>query len=209
MSSEPTPADRYSNTHHLAAALSMDAGMTWQHSIIIDYAYDAMYNYPVALQDPTCDNIYLTYSVMARESKGCSMLPVCSDGSAGTEQYIKFVVINEDYIKNEYNWELDTSDKCTWQIPESITRKLPARTAVATNISEEVTSSVEDSPTTLEEADVTTLELITIILACSLALCICVHCLWILHNCNLPKYTRFDTDVTLPSTAGEFAPVRA
>jgi len=57
------PANRPVNSHHLVAALSEDSGLTWSYSRPLEYAYDSMFLYPYGIQDPTCDNIYLSYSV--------------------------------------------------------------------------------------------------------------------------------------------------
>merc|ERR1712087_693630 len=56
-------ANRPVNSHHLVAALSEDAGLTWSYARPLEYAHDSMFLYPYGIQDPTCDNIYLTYSV--------------------------------------------------------------------------------------------------------------------------------------------------
>jgi len=119
MTSEPSAGDVYANCHHLAVALSSDYGLTWQFSRMLEYAYDGMFNNPVALQDPNCNNIYVTYSVMSDETNGCSMLDECSVASQGTESYIKFTVINEWWVMNDFNYAYD-SDSCAWKMPDQL-----------------------------------------------------------------------------------------
>jgi len=117
MTSEPSAGDVYSNCHHLAIGMSSDYGLTWQFSRMLEYAYDGMFNNPVGLQDPNCNNIYLTYSVMTDETNGCSMLDVCDVASQGTSSYIKFTIISEQWVMNDFNYEYDT-DNCAWEIPD-------------------------------------------------------------------------------------------
>jgi len=119
MTSESSPADAYSNCHHLAVALSSDYGMTWQFSRMLEYAYDGMFNNPVGLQDPNCNNIYITYSVMTDETNGCSMLEECTLDSQGTASYIKFTIINEWWVMNDFNYQYDI-DNCAWQMADQM-----------------------------------------------------------------------------------------
>jgi len=119
MTSEPSAADVYSNCHHLAVALSADYGLTWQFSRMLEYAYDGMFNNPVALQDPNCNNIYVTYSVMTDETNGCSLLDECTLDSQGTASYITFTVINEWWVMNDFNYQYDT-DNCAWNMEEQM-----------------------------------------------------------------------------------------
>jgi len=119
MTSEPNAGDVYSNCHHLAVALSSDYGLTWQFSRMLEYAYDGMFNNPVGLQDPTCNNIYITYSVMTDETNGCSMLEECTLDTQGTASYIKFTIINEWWVMNDFNYQYDT-DNCAWQMAEQM-----------------------------------------------------------------------------------------
>jgi len=188
--SEPAPGDRYSNSHHLVFALSEDYGMTWQHSIMIEYAYDGMFNYPVAIQDPTCDNILVTYSVMARMAKGCSMLEECTMKSAGTQQYIKFTVVNEEYIKDEFNWQLDTTDACTWQIPASIAEQLPVKV------------SLED--TEKAQSSQKTAKMVVITLACVLGVVLCGNIVWIFVACKRPSYVKFDSEAAIAQDTTQY-----
>jgi len=118
MTSEPSPGDVYSNCHHLAVALSADNGLTWQWSRMLEYAYDGMFNNPVGLQDPNCNNIYVTYSVMTDETNGCSMLDECTLHSQGTASYIAFTVINEWWVMNDFNYQYDTD--CAWNMEEQM-----------------------------------------------------------------------------------------
>jgi len=120
MSTEPKKGDRYSNSHHLAVGLSSDYGLTWQYSRMIEYAYDGVFNYPVGLQDPSCNNIYLTYSVEVDETSGCSMLKECSEETQNTMNYIKFTVITETWVKNDFDYQYDTSDGCVWQLTNNL-----------------------------------------------------------------------------------------
>jgi hypothetical protein len=119
MTSEPSAGDIYSNCHHLAIGMSSDFGLTWQFSRMLEYAYDGMFNNPVGLQDPDCNNIYITYSVMTDETNGCSMLDECTVASQGTASYIKFTVISEQWVMNDFNYKYD-SDNCAWKIPEDM-----------------------------------------------------------------------------------------
>jgi len=119
MTSEPSPGDMYANAHHLAVGLSADYGMTWQWARMLEYAYDGMFNSPVGLQDPDCNNVYLTYSVMTDETNGCQMLDECNVESQGTQSYIKFTIINEQWVMNEFNYKYDI-DNCAWQLPQSL-----------------------------------------------------------------------------------------
>lgn len=124
MTTAPSAGDRYSNCHHLAVGLSIDNGLTWQHSRMLEYAYDGMFNYPVALQDPTCANIYVTYSVQSNEDKGCSLLEECSDYSQDTMAYIKFTIITEKWVMNNFDYQYDTSEMCTWRLSPSLTNEV-------------------------------------------------------------------------------------
>jgi len=119
MTSEPSPGDMYANAHHLAVALSADYGLTWQFSRMLEYAYDGMFNNPVGLQDPDCNNIFLTYSVLTDETNGCSMLEECDVLSQNTQSYIKFTIINEFWVMNDFDYEYDM-DNCLWEIPNSL-----------------------------------------------------------------------------------------
>jgi len=119
MTSEPGAADNSANCHHLAIGLSADAGITWQWARMLEYAYDGMFNNPVGLQDPQCNNVYLTYSVITDETNGCSMLDVCSVQSQGTMSYIKFTIITEQWVMNDFDYWYD-HDNCIWRIPESL-----------------------------------------------------------------------------------------
>jgi len=162
MTTEPSPGDRYANSHHLAVGLSADYGLTWQFSRMLEYAYDGMFNYPVGLQDPECNNVYLTYSVMTDMTNGCSLLDECDEVSQGTKSYIKFTVINEFWVMNEFDYQYDV-DNCVWQLPES--------------------SSILSTSTLDIEVNSTTLDLIIalcviagIILAFNLTMCIVSYC---------------------------------
>jgi len=132
--SEPTASDRVDNAHSLVAALSDDAGLTWKYSAVLEYAYDALHAYPVGLQDPTCENVYLTYSIREhiRTQDICATYwpnytsdqPLlerwgeeCAENAPEEMQYVKFVVLNEDWIINKHAWSLDF-EGCTWQPSE-------------------------------------------------------------------------------------------
>jgi len=120
MSTEPSAGDRYANCHHLAVGLSSDNGLTWQYSRMLEYAYDGMFNYPVGMQDPSCDNIYLTYSVETDQTNGCSLLKECTEASQNTMAYIKFTILTELWVMNDFDYSYDTSDSCKWQLSNSI-----------------------------------------------------------------------------------------
>jgi len=140
MATEPNAGDRYANCHHLAVGLSADDGMTWQFSRMLEYAYDGMFNYPVGMQDPTCDNVYLTYSVETDLTSGCSMLKECTEETQSTMAYIKFTILTEQWVMNDFDYSYDTSDACTWKLSNSI---------------RETTLITEDVQTTTLNADVT------------------------------------------------------
>jgi hypothetical protein len=114
--------DRYSNAHNLAVGLSSDLGLTWEYSRMLEYAYDGMFNYPVALQDPNCSRIYLTYSVETNELRGCWMLDECSDLSVNHKAYIKFTIITEKWVINEFDYRYEPTDQCVWELSSALER---------------------------------------------------------------------------------------
>lgn len=130
MATEPSAGDRYSNCHHLAVGLSKDYGLTWQSSRMLEYAYDGMFNYPVALQDPGCDNIYLTYSVQTNEQKGCAMLEGCTAAAQNTMAYIKFTIITEQWVLNDFDFNYDMSDDCVWSLSPAMGHSKAFQTTV-------------------------------------------------------------------------------
>jgi len=120
MATEPSNGDRYVNCHHLAVGLSADYGLTWQYSRMLEYAYDGMFNYPVGMQDPTCDNIYLTYSVETDLTEGCSLLKECTEESQHTMAYVKFTILTEQWVINDFQYSYDTSENCMWKLSNSL-----------------------------------------------------------------------------------------
>jgi hypothetical protein len=116
MATEPAAGDRYSNCHNLAVGLSSDLGLTWQYSRMLEYAYDGMFNYPVALQDPHCSRIYLTYSVETNELKGCTLLDRCTHASQHHMAYVKFTIITEKWVMNDFDYRYEETDECVWEL---------------------------------------------------------------------------------------------
>jgi len=128
-------ADRDDNSHMLSISVSTNGGLTWQYSRMLEYAYDGKFLYPSGIQDPLCSNVYLTYSVETNEpDQGCGALnnsgaydayDECLE-RAVTMTYVKFTVLNEDWVKDPHGWELDYKG-CLWDIaPEfqdELTRK--------------------------------------------------------------------------------------
>jgi len=123
--------DRDDNSHMLAVSISENAGLSWIHQRILEYANDGKSLYPVALQDPLCDNIYLSWSVEVNEqgpklnclaiiNNGGSVDDyfLCIDRSV-TMAFIKFSVIHENWVLDNHNWSLDY-EGCTWQIARSL-----------------------------------------------------------------------------------------
>jgi len=123
------PGDRIDNAHILVVALSDDEGLTWLHARTLEYAYDAMHLYPVGLQDPTCDNVYLTYSMETNEPRvTCSALSgdeydTCMEKRI-TINFIKFTILHESWVLDSHNWAYDFSG-CTWEISPELRAKIP------------------------------------------------------------------------------------
>jgi len=124
-------ADRDDNAHMLAVSISSNDGLSWTHERILEYAHDGMSLYPVAIQDPSCDNIYLSWSVETNEQgPGLNCQAVANDGGTLEEynicrtksitmQFIKFTVIHESWVLNHHNWDFDY-EGCTWEIAEGL-----------------------------------------------------------------------------------------
>jgi len=123
------PGDRIDNAHILVVSLSDDEGLTWQQSRTLEYAYDAMHLYPVGLQDPTCDNVYLTYSMETNEPRvTCSALSgysydTCMEKRI-TINFIKFTILHESWVEDPHNWGYDF-EGCTWEISPELRAKIP------------------------------------------------------------------------------------
>jgi len=158
MSTEPNRGDRYANAHHLAVGLSADYGLTWQYSRMLEYAYDGMFNYPVGMQDPNCDNIYLTYSVETSQKNGCTMLKECTDSSQNSMSYIKFTILTEAWVLNDFEYTYDTSNKCMWQLANSI-RKPPVMST-----SDMQTATFNTAAVSTESKKMTTVIILSIVL---------------------------------------------
>jgi len=121
------PDDRDDNDHILVVALSENEGLSWQYSRTLEYAYDGMHLYPVGLQDPTCNNVYLTYSMRTNEKQiSCSSdldWPACVEHRT-TVNLIKFTILHESWVENDHNWKYDY-DGCTWEIAPELQTKIP------------------------------------------------------------------------------------
>jgi len=121
-------ADRDDNSHILAISISENGGLSWIYSRILEYAYDGKFLYPSGVQDPWCSNVYLTYSTLSNEpDQGCGAL-----NEAGMYEeydrclqrgvsmtYIKFTVLNEEWVRDPHNWELD-QEGCQWGIKKDL-----------------------------------------------------------------------------------------
>jgi len=126
------PADRDYNSHMLSISISIDGGLTWKYSRILEYAYDGKFLYPAGIQDPNCTNVYLTYSVETNEPyQGCvawnnSLLfneyEDCV-ARAVSMTYVKFTVLNEDWVIDPHGWELDFQG-CRWNIAPELHQEL-------------------------------------------------------------------------------------
>jgi len=125
-------ADRDDNSHLLSISVSGNGGLTWQYSRILEYAYDGKFLYPSGIQDPKCTNVYLTYSVETNEpEQGCIALnnsklfdeyEACVE-RAVTMTFVKFTVLNEDWVKDPHDWELDYTG-CLWNIDPTLKQKI-------------------------------------------------------------------------------------
>lgn len=132
--------DRIDNTHHMMVALSEDVGLTWSYARILEYHLDGLHAYPVATQDPGCNNIYVTYSVGAHETAFTPTLPFvpaceawarerdteefkeCVDRTM-PQNYIKFTILHEGWIRRDSDWKLET-EGCWYQIPDAVQHDL-------------------------------------------------------------------------------------
>jgi len=124
-------ADRNDNSHMLAVSISSNAGLSWTHERILEYANDGKSLYPVALQDPLCDNVYLAWSVEINEQGGglnCQAIintggsdedyDICVAKSVSMD-FIKFTVIHESWVVDNHDWALDY-EGCIWEIAEDL-----------------------------------------------------------------------------------------
>jgi len=123
--------DRDDNSHMLAVSISANAGLSWIHERILEYANDGKSLYPVALQDPLCDNVYLSWSVTVNEQgPKLNCLAIINNGGSTkdynmcmtrsvTMAFIKFTVIHENWVLDNHNWSLDYQG-CTWNIAKSL-----------------------------------------------------------------------------------------
>jgi len=80
-----------------------------------------MHCYPVALQDPGCKNIYVTYSISTHDSLSDCMnvanMSMCQ--SRPIEMYIKFTIITEEWVVNSHNWGPYESKHCSYKINDN------------------------------------------------------------------------------------------
>merc|ERR1719427_1128779 len=108
-------ADRDDNSHILAISISENEGLSWTHQRILEYSHDGMHLYPTALQDPTCDNVYLAYSEATNvvdNDRGCDILDNVEDYNeclekSVTMKFIKFTVLHESWIIDDHDWNYD------------------------------------------------------------------------------------------------------
>jgi len=118
---------RIENDHILVVALSENEGLSWQYSRTLEYALNNRHRYPVGLQDPTCNNVYLTYSMRTNDKlSSCSSLKddeaTCREHST-TVNFIKFTVLHESWVENYHNWSYDY-EGCTWEIASELQAKI-------------------------------------------------------------------------------------
>jgi len=128
-------ADRDDNSHMLAVSISENGGLSWAYERILEYANDGKSLYPVARQDPLCENVYLAWSVETNEQgPGLDCMAITNNG--GTEEayeiciaksvtmaFIKFTVIHETWVHDNHNWELEY-EGCTWDIAQKLQDQL-------------------------------------------------------------------------------------
>lgn len=135
--------NRNYNSHILAVSISDNAGLSWMSERILEYAYDGMSLYPVALQDPLCDNIYLAWSArtnelpmscMAFTSSGVKydLYEKCITQSVDM-RFIKFTVIHENWVYDDHNWDYDY-EGCIWDIAESLKDEISERKKMYTSV---------------------------------------------------------------------------
>jgi len=128
-------ADRDDNSHMLAVSVSWNAGLSWTYERILEYANDGKSLYPVALQDPECENIYLAWSVEINEQgPGLDCMAITNNG--GTQEayetciaksvtiaFIKFTVLHESWVVDNHNWAFDY-EGCTWEIAQELQEEI-------------------------------------------------------------------------------------
>jgi len=124
-------ADRDDNAHIMAISISENEGLSWTHERVLEYFYDTMTIYPTALQDPTCDNIYLAWSLSTNDVSigvGCDVAlsdeayAECVETSVSLD-FIKFTVIHETWVLDNHNWQLDY-EGCAWNIAETLQEQI-------------------------------------------------------------------------------------
>jgi len=132
------PADRDDNSHMLAVSVSKNVGLSWMAERMLEYANDGKSLYPVALQDPLCDNIYLSWSAAINmQGPGINCQAVLNTGGTKTEyqaclnksvtmMFVKFTVLHETWVLDNHNWELDYNG-CNWEIAPTLQDRIKER----------------------------------------------------------------------------------
>jgi len=149
--SVPDAGDRTDNTHILVVALSEDEGLSWAYSRTLEYAYDAMHEYPVGVKDTTCDNVFFTYSMESNEKDvSCSAITDEVAYEACVKKnldmyFIKFTILHESWVLDDHNWGYDY-EGCAFQISEELRMKMPISVEVEGFTSWMFATSVAPSP---------------------------------------------------------------
>lgn len=149
--SVPDAGDRVDNTHMLVVALSEDEGLSWAYSRTLEYAYDAIHEYPVGVKDTTCDNVFFTYSMETNEKAvSCAAIQdeVAYEACLTKDihmYFIKFTILHESWVLDDHNWGYDY-EGCTFQISEELKMKMPIAVKVEAFNSWMFSTSVATSP---------------------------------------------------------------
>jgi len=191
------PAEnRDDNAYMLTVSISDNAGLSWMHERVLEYANDGKSLYPVALQDPLCSNVYLAYSVEVNEQGpglNCDTLYITSDQEyqaclekSITIAFIKFTVIHESWVLDNHNWKLDYVG-CVWNIAKTIQDEISDlkksyRTGMKTS---SLFSSDFDYRSPIDSG--LSLSTYTLILAIVLVCLICCALGICWHNLKLPR----------------------
>lgn len=161
---------RIENDHILVVALSENEGLSWQYSRTLEYALDDRHLYPVGLQDPSCNNVYLTYSMQTNEKlSSCSSVKddkACVEHS-NTVNFIKFTILHESWVENYHTWKYDY-EGCTWEIASELQAKIPSLVTAGNVHRMGISSSIMRSSS--QPVVILLTVLISVTLMCSFAL---------------------------------------
>ena len=84
---------------------------------------------PYPAQDPTCNNIYLTYSMETNEPRvTCAALSgdefdICMEKRI-TINFVKFTILHESWVLDNHDWDYDY-EGCTWEIAPELRAQMP------------------------------------------------------------------------------------